>query len=471
LPSLLSNPYPPPSGPIDYPGIAQQPNQQFAFAADTHGGVGTDYFAEITNTGITIYDKYRGFKYRKGNSQYPTHDDILEVFFSQTPDQAAVDATFQTPDHLFDPRAVKDPVSRRWIAVAMGIPRSNGSQYLYVAVSKTEDARREWYVFSPFPIPLATRNVADFPMLGVDGDAVLVTLQIGPGGGISESSTLLALRKSTLFNGFGGCLNFIQGLARFLTPPIVRDSATNSFLVAPVLPGPSTSLKMYRGQNLGETQPVLSQLPDVPVPTYSSPGRINQCGSGAPLNVGDGRFVNASTQVGKWLWQTHTITASVPARPRFYELDTSGSTPFVNRSSDVYASATSRDFNATIVADDEDATGAGSVAFMTWSSVEPGQAPCRGPQIRYGGLRPTETADQMRPGAEVPIPNTQAFSESDPGEPDGTPRWGDYSAIAIDPSDDATSPLGSCKHRAWLVNEVGAGILWKSQWAAVGICT
>lgn len=499
LPVLLQNPFAPTiSGyPHEISYEANDSRRAGGNVPDPHGGVGTEYFLEIVNNRITIYDKYTGERYKlPPDSPYPTHDEDLSIFFARDPHGALTDASKRIQEPLTDPRAIKDPLTGRWVASVLGttVDPMTRIENFYLAVSKTDDARRDWYTFPPFAIQLGPGEKGDFPVLGINPDAILLSVFIGSG--TLTSTRVYAFPKMPLFQGSSACVTRFPranepALPMFLTPPIVRDSNTKAYFVGPDirnLPDSSTRLRMYVGQNLGRTDTAsLTPLPDiVNAPPYSGPpaGRpfltASECGN-EPLAVLEGRFANAGTQVGRWLWQTHTVTTpTLNGRPRahFYEIDTStatSSTPAqLRRYGELYRSSTSNDFNATLVADDEDSVGQGSVAFMTWSSNDPPGA-CA-PEIRYDAVLPTETAAtiQQVPGRALPAP----FNPNDPNSPFPGPgsivttgAWGDYSSVTIDPTPDQSSPIQPpCQHRAWIVNELGAGPAWRTQWAAIGIC-
>ena len=85
--------------------------------------------------------------------------------------------------------------------------------------------------------------------------------------------------------------------------------------------------------------------------------------------------MNASTQSGNDLWQTHTIALGGFPAPKFYRLNTSTNT--VSQSGFYFASATSDDFNASIAAND-----AGD-CFVTWTSTDASAG--KNAQVRLSG--------------------------------------------------------------------------------------
>ncbi len=145
--------------------------------------------------------------------------------------------------------------------------------------------------------------------------------------------------------------------------------------------------------------------------------------------------MNASTQNGNSLWQVHSVNRAGLVAPRFYEIDTSDCS--IIQTSFIVVSETAYSFNASIVAN------ANNDVFVTYSSTDP-TADVK-PQVRYTARMSTDTESIIKPGFV-------AFAATAPYE-DGF-RWGDYSAITVDPVDST---------QAWFVNEkVNDSFTWGS---------
>ena len=157
------------------------------------------------------------------------------------------------------------------------------------------------------------------------------------------------------------------------------------------------------------------------------------------LDTSDSRFVNASTQSGNDLWQTHTIALGSFPAPKFYRLNTA--TNIVSQSGFYLGSATSDDFNASIAAND-----AGD-CFVTWTSTDASAG--RNAQVRLSGKRSADAGISAGPSAFT----SPTFYHPSTDNPE---RWGDYSAVTTDPLNQSN---------AWLVNERVTinGALWGSR--------
>ena len=142
-------------------------------------------------------------------------------------------------------------------------------------------------------------------------------------------------------------------------------------------------------------------------------------------------------------WQVHTIALSGFPAPKFYRLNTS--TNALSQSGFFFQTGTSDDWNASITANTV------GNAFVTWTSTDAPNS--RNAQVVFSGK---QNADTAIPAGMVGVTSSTFYNPSS----DTTERWGDYSAITIDPS--STS-------KAWLVNEkINSTTVWGSQIMQVG---
>ena len=130
--------------------------------------------------------------------------------------------------------------------------------------------------------------------------------------------------------------------------------------------------------------------------------------------------------MGDSLWQVHSVAfpANQAPTPKFYEFNTADNT--VKQSGYFFADSFSDDWNASIGADVTNTR-----TFVTWSSTDVLQGISA--QVRFGGCSPSANCAIGTGDVEFTSNAFWTFV-----------RWGDYSAITIDPTD----PDG-----AFLVNE------------------
>jgi hypothetical protein len=226
-------------------------------------------------------------------------------------------------------------------------------------------------------------------------------------------------------------------------------------------------LHLYRGTNLSnEFEATLVLQASVDVPDYAFPPDAPQLGTSQLLDTLDRRFVNASTQVGDSLWNVHTINRAGFAAPKFYQIDTEGAGKnTLKQSGFFFESPTSHDFNASIAAN------ASREAFVTWTSTDvanPDVSLRHNARIRFSGRQPADALGVVGPGSTL-FTSATALT-GNPGFSPGVQRWGDYSAVSLDPSPGSTAGC-TAQRRAWLVNErINSSTAWGSRIARIGFC-
>ncbi len=178
------------------PGISQHVFQGLSYDTndpvappDTMGAVGPDYFVELLNGKVVVFDK----------SGVECSETDSKVFFR-------IDDTFPHANHVYDPRILYDHHSNCWVASGIDAQIFKGSNEVILAVSKDS-----------CPLPLPTTNgpgnwtkhfidfgppdqnsITDFDTLGLDGNGIYVSaIKIGSAG--SNTQKIVAIRKSVLY--------------------------------------------------------------------------------------------------------------------------------------------------------------------------------------------------------------------------------------------------------------------------------
>lgn len=399
------------------PNIPGATNVDRLTPPDTHGAIGRDHFVEVTNSHIDIF-------VRNNPSQRTSIS--LAAFFGYT---ARI---------LFDPRVVYDNVWNRWIVTAPAFQESSTRQFYFVAISTTSNALGPYLIY-PLNVTFNAGDLWDYPQLGYDQDSVIFTANIFAASGGFRGADMFAVAKARLYNGLGFSVPVFTGLRGTLAPPIVLDQNARTCLIAA---SGGSALSLYTLTNSSRPNGIQLTGPvNVAVPAYSAPPNARQPGTNATLDTMDGRFVNASTQTGDFLWQVHTINLVGYAAPRFYQINTA--TASLVRSAFFFGTPTSYDFNASIAANSS------NDIFVTWTLTDPARG--TNAQVRFSGYDHNDgTAYTLGPGSA-------AFTSP---LPYGGFRWGDYSAVTIDPLN---------PRRAWLVNEdVQRNQDWGSRIVGIG---
>lgn len=375
---------------------------------DTHGAVGLNHFVEITNSHLDIYQKAAP-NTRVGSLP-------LSAFFGYT------------SQRLYDPRVIYDRHENRWIMSAIAGVESSLIQRFFFAVTQTADPLGPYYVYQV--ITDIFGRAWDFAQVGLDRNALIFTANFFFGTTFVDAR-MFAVAKSLVYNGSSRTLtlSMFTGLVSTLAPPLVLDENPNTYLVAAQTSGNTVTL--YTLTNSAADPPTLTGPATIPVPAYTMPASAPQPGTTATLDTSDCRFVNAGTQIGDSLFQVHTINSGGLAKCRFYEFDV------VNRqviqTGTFGRSDTSSDFNASIAANRH------KDVFVTWSSTDVSNN--INAEVRYSGRLHTD------PLNVISKPGSLLYGSSTFYLVAGTEqRWGDYSAVSLDPSD----PRGLT---AWIVNE------------------
>jgi hypothetical protein len=407
------------TGTIDFEGVDSVTAGNLT-PPDTHGAVGLNHFVEITNSHLDIY--------AKAAPNTRVNSLPLSAFFGYT------------SQLLFDPRVIYDLKDNRWIISAAARPESTTVQRFFFAVSVTADPLGTYYIYQ-VNVSDGFGGFWDFPMAGLDWNAVIFTANCFDSlhGNAFIDARMFAVAKSLVYSGQPLTLHLFTGLTGTLTPPLVLDSNPNTYLVA--ANNGDTKVTLYTLTNSALAIPTLSTGAPITVTPYAVPANAPQPGTTATLDTSDARFVNAGPQIGNSLFQVHAINSGGFARCRFYEFDTVNKQ--VVQSGTFGRSSTSFDFNASIAANRR------KDVFVTWSSTDTGV----NAEVRFSGRLHTEPLGVIASPGSL-LFGSDTFYRANPAITEQ--RWGDYSAVSLDPSD----PRGLT---AWIVNE---RILSNSSWGS-----
>lgn len=407
----------------NFPGTNEATACQCA-PPDTHGAIGQNHYVQIVNSRIVVYGR---------SSPAPLQQASLNSFFQYTGAKSSL---------VFDPRAIWDAQARRFVVSAEASPEfPSGDQYFFLGVSKTANATGAWWIYRIL-VNSDPSVFFDYPQLSLDRRAVVVTANVFGSGNVG---TPYFFRKSALYNGQPFRFWFFPQLSpNTLTPNMVLDANPTTYVMG--VPTAGNRIVKYGFTNTSG-RPVLSVQATIPVPTFTVPPPARQPGTSATLDTLDSRFVNSGTQLGDRVWNVHSIAQGNSAQPRWYEFDTSNNT--VVTSGFFVASITSDDWNASLAVN-----GAREI-FVTWSSTD-ATTGVRA-QMRVSGKQPTDPAIL---GGQATFTSGSVYNAGNPG------RWGDYSAVTLDPV------AGSCgaNRRVWATNETVTGGRWSTHITQFGYC-
>jgi hypothetical protein len=317
----------------------------------------------------------------------------------------------------------------------------------FEAVSRTSDATGNWIVYNSVPFAGVAGDWFDYPDLGMNQDAVLITANVfreTAAGSVFQYAAMVPLSKARIYNALIVPVRTFTGLLGTLAPPIVLDMNADSYFVAA---NNLTHLHLYRGNNLSTAEATMVLQAAIDVPNYAAPPDAPQLGTAQVIDTLDRRFENASTQIGDSLFNVHTIALGAFAAPKWYEIDTDiGAVPAVKQQGFFLESSTSHDFNASIAANTD------REVFVTWNSTDVANlnaALRHNARIRISGRQAADPLNVIPAGSSI-LTSAAALT----GNPIGgaVQRWGDYSAVSLDPSPGVDVGC-TANRRAYGINE------------------
>ena len=385
---------------------------------DSNGAVGPNHFVEIVNSGFAVFNK-------SGTPVYgPVATNTLWSGFG---------GLCQT-DNDGDATVKYDQFADRWVIQQLAITGVTTTFYICVAVSTTPDPTGSYYRYQ-FPFA----NFPDYPKLSVWPDGYYLSINqfnssgttfLGPWVGAMDRSSMLSgapasIQSFTLGATYSSLLaSDVDGA----TPPPASSPAY--FLSLDI-----SSLDFWRMHvdwaNSGNSWLGTSSTDAAPtqlaVSSYSTAcggvSCVPQAGTRTTLDALDDRLMYrvAYRKFGdhEVLLANHSVNAGGHAGVRWYELRGPGTTPSIYQSG-TYAPDSSYRWMGSLAMDHAGDIGLGF--SVSSSSINP--------QIHYTGRVPTDPPGTM--GGDQTIINGTGSQNS------RLHRWGDYTSMAVDPSDDCT---------------------------------
>jgi hypothetical protein len=328
-----------------------------------------------------------------------------------------------TTGFIFDPRAVFNAASGRFIVIALGVNYDKKLSSMCLAVSKNADPTGGWnkYIFKA--VRGTNKEWADYPCVGYDGQAIYVGTNM-------VSFTTFQLTGNRVF---------IFDLAKAsagagVSPKVLEDvvlprpfSADPVYTPVPVqmVNGEGPGLLVTQGGRSGMVvyhfeNPLTSPDLDgsfVDTSDFEDPGHISQSGSSVKLDAGDTRV-----QVGVFrdgvLWTCHTVSGDGAsggrAAVRFYRIDPSGDGALLD---DDTIQSSSLSFSMPAIM--PDASGNAVAVFQSGSASGFGSVH----HALYDGLTGTFSA---------PLLTLKGTSSYEMPKGAKVARWGDYTSAALD---------------------------------------
>jgi hypothetical protein len=396
---------------------------------DTVGDVGPNHFVQAVNTSVGVFNKTTGAR-QLGVS--------FDTFFTGAVAPCAT-------GNQGDPTVVYLPQYDRWVVADFAWTNiQNGPYYECVAVSKTSDptAANGWWLYTIRADDATHPWLPDYPKMGIWNDALYMSTNMFDCLNASCSSASYngvrahAYKISDMINGAG-------------ITPIVFDLDTSHYSMLP---------SNYRGTAPPAGRPnFFVEIPDTTPQTFgwkvykfhvdfSVPANSSFTG---PTTVTQAAYTNAPDTVAELggeaidtlrdrlmmqnqyrnisgvesLWLNHT--AGSPTGIQWAQINVTGNT--VNTTPVQQQTYNPGDgLNRFMGALAVDRQGNMALGYSVSSSTI-------NPDIRYAGRLVTDPVNTL-PQTEV----TMLTGVTRGSQSGGFNRWGDYSAMSVDPSDDCT---------------------------------
>ncbi len=383
---------------------------------DTNGAVGLTQYVQWVNESFAVFSKAGTLL------AGPTAGNTLFQ---------ALGATHPCAVHNDgDPIAQYDKQADRWVLTQFSVTSGSTQGFWQcVAVSQTSDATGAYNLYA---FNYGTVQFNDYPKLGVWNNSYLITYNIFNNGATFGGSKLCALDRASMIagqpatqicfqlsNAFGGVLpSDIDGL----TPPPAGSPAF-------FLNFGANSLNLWKVSSLNFTNGTgtITGPTNLPVAAFAAAcgggACISQLGTNQKLDSLADRLMYrlAYRNFGdhEALVVNHSITAGTGTGVRWYEIRSPNATPVV--------------FQQGTFAPDTSFRWMGSAAMDHVGNIAVGysvSSTTLNPAIRFTGRAPADPLGTL--GAEL---NIQVGTGSQLAN---LSRWGDYSSISVDPTDDCT---------------------------------
>jgi hypothetical protein len=383
---------------------------------DTNGDVGPNDYVQIVNTAFAVFDK------ATGNIRYGP---------------AAINTVWQGFGGLCESQNSGDPVmnydsiANRWVISQF----TTSTPYNEcVAVSQTGDPTGAWYRYA---FNLGSTNFPDYPKISVWNDAYYMTVNQFRGGAIYQGPQPYALDRTSMLSGKTASYITISRPLGASANPMLPADFDGTLLPATGTPGifleegSNMNLFTFKVNFKNPTQSKWVQRSSLAVAPFtqlcpSTRSCIPQKGTTAEVDgLGDRLMYRlAYRNFGSYaslVTDQSVDVGSGRAGVRWYEIRITGT------SISLYQ-------QGTYAPSDGEYRWMGSTAMDKAGDLAVGYSISGTdmyPSIRYAGRLSTDPLGQLSQG-EADMYDGSGYDNT------GYSRWGDYSAMQVDPTDDCT---------------------------------
>ncbi len=367
--------------------------------------VGRDHVVVLINTRIAIYDK---------NGTLVDGPYSLSSFFG-------IPSRF----FEFDPLAIYDPHSDRFIVTALADDSSANDSRIYIAFSTTGDATGTWNTYDIDADRDQPGHWADYSSIGIDRNAVYLTANMFDRSDSFRNVTLFIYDKE---DGYAGrpldnthlidVRTAGNGAPFRLRPAFVGEIVPgDAFFLVQSSSNIGTTLNVFRLTGPRFSAPVLDAY-GLSLPLYYGAGSGRQPSGSGVASLG-GSVWNGWYRAGK-LWTAHAVSSGGDNVARIHRLDVGG-TPVIEQTYELRDPGADV-FFPYVLPDTEDFDFALLSAYSSPSVNATG---------RYWNIAADGTVRGFEDLRDAPLANNSG-------------RHGDYFAIGEDPTD---------PNRIWMISQ------------------
>ncbi len=395
----------------NFPGIGENGY----IPGDPNIAVGPNQIVQVVNSDIAVFDK-------NGNI-YSGYPKSLGSIWANLGGPCAT-------NNAGDPVAQYDKLADRFIISELGSLSSPYSEC--IAVSTTNDPTGSYYLYSYS----FGSNLNDYEKIGVwptaSNSAYLATYNLFANGSTFVGAELCAYDRTAMLSGASSPANvcFTVSNGSYLPADLDGSNAPSDGSPALFLSFDTlSSLSMYQlSPNFSSpSSSTLTQMPDIPVASFSE-----ACGGGTCVpqpgtseqldSLGDRlmyRLAYRKFADHEALVVNHSVAVGSTVGVRWYELRRTSGSAFSLYQQGTFSPDSTYRWMGSIAMDQ---VGDIALGYSTSSSTVY-------PSITYTGRVPSDPLGTME---------TESTLQPGGGSQTGYTRWGDYSAMRIDPSDDCT---------------------------------